>query len=304
MLRLRTEDTLTPRHPGIRFLALPSALAEWQAAGHDMHPFHEGVELLHMRYRELGMTRLLPPERVAIGTESADTAAWGGFHHPDQGYRHLQMRALITMYGPLTSTPQNPSLSALDLLRSYAHDCLHYGSYRSYRLRNGEIVRSQYGVNFRRPDGRTYSAPDTADAPGTRNLGVVMEGACDWEARAITRRAAERCGIQEPEGPDRFAYRDSTGRLNAADLRQLTSGHGLAPHAGAARFLESMGRYTTAVNSRYAWFLDDAGPEEGAELHAEVLRALISGSVSGLCAWLDVRHGPGEFLARFRTPSY
>ncbi|MEU9718907.1 hypothetical protein [Streptomyces sp. NPDC047976] len=269
-----------------------------------MRPFHEGVELLRLRYRELGMTRLLPPERVVIGTESADTPAWGGFHHPNQGYRHLQMRALITMYGPLTSTPQNPSLAALDLLRSYAHDCLHYGSYRSYRLHDGEIVRSRYGVNFRRPDGRTYSAPDTVDTPGTRNLGVVMEGACDWEARAVTRRAAERCGIQEPGGLDRFAYRDSTGLLDIADVRQLTSRQRLSPQAGAARFLESMGRYTTAVNTRYAWFLDDAGPEEGAELHAEVLRALVSGSVSDLCTWLDVRHGPGEFLARFRAPSY
>jgi hypothetical protein len=52
-------------------------------------------------------------------------------------------------------------------VRAYAHDCLHYATFRRYRLTDhGEIARVQYGINFRQPDWRTYSAPTSpATAP-------------------------------------------------------------------------------------------------------------------------------------------
>jgi hypothetical protein len=79
-------------------------------------------------------------------------------------------------------------------VRSCAHDCLHYGTFRRYRLSDrGEIARVQYGINFRQPDGRTYSAPDIPGDGPTRKLGIVMEGATD--ATAIARQTAQSCGI-------------------------------------------------------------------------------------------------------------
>lgn len=230
-LRSGTER-LAEHHPQVTFLPLPGVLDEWRTTGFDTCPFREGLALLRARYAALGLRRLLPLERVMVGTRSTREGAYGGFHHPNQGYRHLQMRALITVAGPLVSgKPEDPELAALDLLRAYAHDCLHYGSFRSYRLRGGDIVRTQYGLNFRRQDGRTYSAPDRAGSPTTRNLGVIMEGACDREARALTRQIARRFGITREKGMAAYVFRDVTGTLTARDTAALSLPAHRAAHA-------------------------------------------------------------------------
>ncbi|MFD4956506.1 hypothetical protein [Streptomyces sp. NPDC058451] len=308
LIELRTTDTLTGDHPNVTFLSLPMALRRWGEAGVDVGPFLYGLAILRPRYAALGLSRLLPLDRVLYGIQSTDSGAFGGFHHPNQGYRHAQMRALITAYGPMnTGLPERPVLAALDLLRAYAHDCLHYGSYRSYRLRGDEVVRSQYGVNFRRHDGRTYSAPDLAGSPTTRNLGVVMEGACDREARAITRAAALQCGIQQPDGVDRFAFRDVTGLLDQADTDDLArpeAWDAVALSPVAAAFLGSMGRYQAGVNARYSMFLEEIGRDEANDLHTTALTAMITGVLTPLCTWLRDRHGPKAFETLFLSPAY
>ena len=128
------------------------------------------------------------------------------------------MDAAVTVYGDLTGrTPVSPQSAALDLVRSYAHDCLHYATFRRYRLTDrGEIARVQYGINFRQPDGRTYSAPDQPGDGPTRNVGILMEGATDAEATAVARQTAESCGITitEPEpGASGPALADTTGTI-------------------------------------------------------------------------------------------
>jgi hypothetical protein len=303
-----TTITLTEQHPAVTFQPLPQALRRWEKAGLDTVPFRRGLAILRPRYTALGLSRLLPLERVLVGVRSSRDGAFGGFHHPNQGYRHLQMRALITAYGPMAAgLPEHPGLAVLDLLRAYAHDCLHYGSYRSYRLRGEEVVRTQYGVNFRRHDGRTYSAPDLAGSPTTRNLGVVMEGACDREARCITRVVAEQCGLAEPDGIDRFAFRDVTGRLDAADTDDLARRDvraTVASSPAADAFLESMGRYQAGVNARYDTFLKEVGREEADDLHATVLASMITGLVTPLCTWLRHRGGPRAFESLFLSRAY
>ncbi|MET9290929.1 hypothetical protein [Streptomyces sp. NPDC003077] len=212
------------------------------------------------------------------------------------------MRALVTAYGDLNrDAPAHPALTVLDLLRGYAHDCLHYGSYRSYQLSGGEVVRTHYGVNFRRGTGRSYSPPDATNSPTTHNLGTVMEGACDREARSLTRQAAALHGITARTGrgtTDRFAFRDVTGQLNAVDTAALGSA---SPEAGpdCAAYLAAMGRYETGVNTRYGAFLDEIGRAEATGLHATILHSVISGDTATLCAWLNRRHGPGAFTALF-----
>lgn len=85
------------------------------------------------------MPVLLPLSRVSVGVNSpappGHAASFGGFHHPGQSYRHLPMTATITTYGQLTGTASaTPQAVALDLVRSYAHDCLHYELAAGYRL--------------------------------------------------------------------------------------------------------------------------------------------------------------------------
>lgn len=198
--RLRTGPQPAPL-PYLTCQALPDVLASGLA---DRSVFSAGYELLSRRYAAVGMPVLLPLSRVRVGVSSpappGDAAWFGGFHHPGQGYRHLQMTATITAYGPLTGTATaTPQAIALDLVRSYAHDCLHYGTCRRYRLApEGQIARVQYGINFRGLDGSTYSAPDPPEATVTRNLGIVMEGATDDEATTIARQAAAVAGIIGP----------------------------------------------------------------------------------------------------------
>ena len=270
--------------------------------------FRYGLAILRPRYAALGLSRLLPLERVLVGVQSSRDGSFGGFHHPNQGYRHLQMYALITAYGPMgVGLPEWPDMAALDLLRAYAHDCLHYGSYRSYRLRGDEVVRTQYGVNFRRHDGRTYSAPDLAGSPTTRNLGVVMEGACDREARSIARAAAQQGGVAEPVGINRYGYRDVTGLLDVTDTDELALQEvrdAVAPSPAAADLLGAMGRYQVSVNQRYGMFLEETGRSEADDLHATVLTSVITGVLSPVCTWLRERHGPKAFESLFLSPAY
>jgi hypothetical protein len=219
----------------------------------DPDVFSAGWAILARRYATLGLRRLLPTERVWVGTSSSQATAFGGFHYPNQGYRHMQMAAVITLYGDLTGNrTRSPQIAALDLLRSYAHDCLHFGTYRRYRMWNtstgDEIGRVQYGINFRKSDGRTYSSPDRAINRSTRNLGIVMEGATDREARMVARHAAQREGVAHPDalGTGYFAFRDETGLLDGTDLSMLKDPlqrTAFADQPGAEQFLMSTIRW-------------------------------------------------------------
>ena len=92
----------------------------------DSQVFWTGYGIMACRYAQLGIRALLPLERVWVGTSSAAVpgtpCAYGGFHHPGQGYRHLQMDAAITVYGDLTrQLTASPQAIAVELVRSYAH---------------------------------------------------------------------------------------------------------------------------------------------------------------------------------------
>jgi hypothetical protein len=270
----------------------------------DKDVFHVGCAIMAARYERLGVHGLLPLERVWAGTRSAaapgSPRSWGGFHHPAQGYRHIQMDAAVTVYGDLTGKlPASPQSAALDLVRSYAHDCLHYATFRRYRLSDrGEVVRVQYGINFRQPDGRTYSAPDVPGNGPTRNLGIVMEGATDVEATAIARETVGACGItvMDPEsGQHCVAFAGTTGTLTAHAIDDALS--------SAHPYLRSLGRFHEAVIERYRALLRELSGDSG-ELHGEFLMAMLSGDLPPLEAWLDARHGPGCFARLFRAPSF
>jgi len=269
----------------------------------DRSLFDAGYELLSRRYADLGMRVLLPLSRVWAGVSSSappgDPASFGGFHHPGQGYRHLQMTATITLYGQLTAGDcASPQAVALDLLRSYAHDCLHYGTCRRYRLTpDGQVARVQYGINVRGLDGSTYSAPDPPDAIATRNLGIVMEGATDTEATTIARQAAATAGITGMTGPAAVAshaFADTTGTLTPAAIE--------AASASAHPYLRALAGFNHDVTGRYRALVRQLADDRG-ELHQHLVTAMISGDLTELEQWLDTRHGPGCFATTFRSPA-
>lgn len=73
----------------------------------------------------LGLSELLPHERVFVGVTSTQPA-WGGFHCPNpvpgglpSGYRYVQAAAVITRYGDLHGeVPSAPGVAGLDLIRN------------------------------------------------------------------------------------------------------------------------------------------------------------------------------------------
>ncbi|PBC81723.1 hypothetical protein SAMN05428945_3736 [Streptomyces sp. 2224.1] len=294
---------LTGKHPAHVFRPLSEVLSRWAADGIDITSFHAGVENAKRRYAGHGLAVMLPLDRVLVGCESSRAGAFGGFHHPDQGYRHLQMVAVITMFGPMERrNPECPALALLDLLRAYAHDCLHYGSRRRYVEVAGAPVRTQYGINYRRTKGQCYSAADKHGSRHTRNLGVVMEGACDREARDLTRQTAERFGVTEPSDVlGALAFRDVTGTLTEVDTGRVVD---LLESTEQTRYAAALNGYESGVNRRYAVFLGDYAPGEEDDFHAILLTAIISGDVRALGMWLDDRHGPGTFMGLFRSPGY
>ncbi|WP_259470457.1 hypothetical protein [Streptomyces sp. 1114.5] len=294
----RATAALDRAHPHITFPLLHWVLDTWSDES-AREVFRQGAGLLADRYRELGLSRLLPIDRVWVGVRSTRPDSFGGFHHPNQGYRHVQLASVITRYGRLDDPRlASPELVALDLLRSYAHDCLHWGSFREYRLMTGEPIRSRYGINWRDPHGRSYSAPDRADAVSTRNLGIVMEGATDREARMIATAVADRLGLAEHIAPpDRLAFRDTTGRLEPGDFDHAEPGI-------ASRFHLAMAGYEHGVGARYARFLTEFGGADSHALHELILAAMICGDLRPLTTWLDQRHGPETFRRTFRSPAY
>jgi hypothetical protein len=289
------------RLPGVTGVPLPDLLA---AGTVDPDVFRAGHDIMAARYEQLGIRALLPLERVWVGTRSAaapgTARSHGGFHHPAQGYRHVQMDAAVTLFGDLAGrSPVCPQSAALDLMRSYAHDCLHYATFRRYRLTDrGEIARVQYGINVRQPDGRTYSAPDEPGDGPTRNLGIVMEGATDAEATRIARQTAESCGItsMEPDAPVRgLARADVTGTVTVGLAgAALSSGH---PYA------RSLGRFARTVTLRYQALLTGLA-RDPADAHGQFAAAMVSGDTGPLEAWLDARHGPGSFAGLFRSAAF
>lgn len=163
-------------------------------------------------------------------------------------------------------------------------------------------VRTQYGVNYRRTSGQSYSAADQPGSHHTRNLGIVMEGACDKEARFITRQTAERFGVTEPSDLlGALAFRDVTGTLMEEDTRRAA---GVLRSEEQTRYAAALSGYEKGVNRRYAHFLEEFAPGEESECHTRLLAAIISGDLMALGTWLDERHGPGTFMGLFRTPGY
>ncbi|MFJ9522536.1 hypothetical protein ACIRPK_30335 [Kitasatospora sp. NPDC101801] len=294
----RATAALDQAHPHITFSLLHWVLDTW-ADESAREVFRQGAALLADRYRELGLHQLLPIDRVWVGVRSTQPDAFGGFHHPNQGYRHVQLASVITRYGRLSDPClASPELVALDLLRSYAHDCIHFGSFREYRLHGGQVVRSRYGINWRDSHGRTYSTPDADDAVSTRNIGIVMEGATDREARTIAATVADRLGLADRIAPpDRLAFRDTTGRLEPPDFDHAEPGI-------ATRFHLAMAGYEHAVGARYQRFLTEMGGADAETLHGPIVAAMISGDLSGLTGWLDHHHGRGAFRRIFRSPAY
>ncbi|MBL7495086.1 hypothetical protein I6A84_30855 [Frankia sp. CNm7] len=184
---------------------------------------------------------------------------------------------------------------------------MHYSTFREYVIYESKIFRRRYGINRRDPGGAPYSALDASEAASTRNLGVVMEGATDREARTVARHTAVALGLSAPSNArDRLMFHDTTGLLTEADQAELMGQQRPTDVGGAGidRYMAAMASYEREVSSRYATFLGEVGGIESDDLHALIVEAMASGDPHELTQWLDQRHGADAFDLIFRRTDW
>ena len=125
----------------------------------------------------------LPYDRYVIGEVNTqldkDT---GGFNSRyARGFKYFANCGFAVVLSERYTT--NSEAVTLELARSYLHDCIHSASFRTIRvLPEGSkskfpVYREQYGINFRRANGTSYSALYShEESPQRINLGVLMDG--------------------------------------------------------------------------------------------------------------------------------
>jgi hypothetical protein len=156
--------------------------------------FKKGIENFYKYQEALNEDyNFLPLDRVFVGLHKINGKPnekfdeFGGYYSKYQTYYHLEQISLTSLMGCYVSGNYHKTLTTLELLRSYFHDSIHFNTFRSYKLKYNyhsdirleDIHRLQYGFNFRREDGKSFSNLDSKEAKTTRNLGMIMEGVTD-----------------------------------------------------------------------------------------------------------------------------
>ena len=204
----------------------------------------------------------------------------------------------------------------LELIRAYTHDTLHYNSYRLFLPLSGNrspeqsFYRFQYGINFRKWNGESYSARDPIRSVTTRNLGTLMEAATDRFAQEFVLSLAEKIDYKASANPmEDYIYRDCIGQLASTDvlrLRQIEQGAAFidTPPVFQA-YLKHLRIFLQYVTMRYRNFLAELDPKEQYGLHELILEGMLSGRLRRLCECLDRICGEKLSFSRlFKTPHY
>jgi hypothetical protein len=194
-------------HPLVSFVTLQTLADNSNYAALVSQPLlHDGFDCLAQRLSDYGICSPFDATRVWVGISAhPNVGFFGGFYHPNQGYRYLQQIAVTSLSGVLSCHTVDRMLRTLELLRAYAHDTLHHHTYRLFlpttagESTTRSFYRFQYGINFRRSDGQSYSAKDAIRTTTTRNLGNIMEAATDRFAHDFVLFLAESSDYQPSE---------------------------------------------------------------------------------------------------------
>lgn len=313
--RANPADYIKQHYPDGHFLRLRDLLAH-----HDdlisLSAFELALRKLTACLSHYGSYSLLDPERVWISIGAP--GGFGGFYHENQGYRYLQQMALFSLSGILCQYPLDRTLRTLELIRSYTHDTLHHNTYRLFlpmpmNQPGASFYRAQYGFNFRRWDGATYSSKDAIYSPTTRNLGNIMEGATDRVAHEIVLSVAQEIGYRPfPSAShpiEDYIYRDCTGLLSPHDMVQMRDiERGIRTidvHPAFKTYLKSMRLFVQYVTMRYRCFLSELDPDQHWQLHEIIVDSMLSGKVKVLSHCLDACTKSHEsFISLFRAPHF
>ncbi len=214
-----------------------------------------------------GRFNLINPKRYYV-CENDDATDIGGFHGKKKGgylyihnigISHLLRRAEIHNYDIIT----------LELARNYIHDSIHASTFRSIRtmpvanFTEYKVYREQYGINFRKPDGTSFSSVEaTKKSPLSINLNLLMDGVVDHFAEIV---------VKEQSSSKKIV---GTTELESTIINQLFGlGFEETIYSQPIKFLNEVIRPTKL-------FIDYWDTNQ--TLFELILRAMFSGDISGV----------------------
>ncbi|QHI38040.1 hypothetical protein IMCC3317_34240 [Kordia antarctica] len=125
------------------------------------------------------MFNFIPFDRYLVSMPESDKL--GGFYdEKGGGFYYFNLMAFTTLLN--IEIVGCEKLVVAELLRNYIHDCIHFSTYRTFRLvddgkNNFTIYREQYGINYRNQYGDSYSSKDLSKSiPKAINLNLLMDG--------------------------------------------------------------------------------------------------------------------------------
>ena len=200
--------------------------------------------------------------------ENNDPGDIGGFHGQRKG-GYLYIHNIGMSHLLRRSEIHNYDIITLELAKNYIHDSIHASTFRSIRTMPAanfteyKVYREQYGINFRKPDGTSFSSVEaTKKSPLSINLNLLMDGVADHFAEKAVKEQSSKINIV------------GTTELESTILNQLF-GLGfeekLYPHP--IRFLSEVIRPTKL-------FIDYWDTNQ--TLLELILRAMFSGDISGV----------------------
>lgn len=154
-----------------------------ESAWFDLDGFQELTFQAINRLWKLGFPiPLLSPDRLFVGKLPASNSDIGGFYSKKaKGFMYLDRFGWSVLLNQRKYSIKD-ELVTLDMARNYIHDSIHAATFRLFRLNHTpipdkEISYAQYGFNFRRPDGFSYSSVQMTDeSPERINVNLFMDG--------------------------------------------------------------------------------------------------------------------------------
>ena len=286
---LQNVRALALRSPEAGVTSLETILSDSGTADFDAERFRQlceqTVERLRARWPEF---KGLPFARCLVRRQTSPEDT-GGFHSAyGRGFDQFGAVSFCVTLNP--SVAPNERLRTLELLRGYIHDSIHAQTFKIFRRvpvdyveASRPVYRAQYGVNFRRPWGTSYSTRDlTEEVPIQINLNLLMDGATMWLAADALRPEIE--GVSEAELTD-------FERAVIADIDVQWEPRVLWP--AAARFYVTVSLPTKA-------FLTYWG---GDDVRDVLYGAMFSGELEPIKQYFDERDGESRAWDRlFKNP--
>lgn len=255
--------------------------------------FNEIIKIVEDKTQEYDSTfQVLPFDRYVVGEiinpqMNPDT---GGFNSRySRGFKYLAICGFAAILSERYTT--NQQVATLELARSYLHDCIHNASFRTIRvLPEGVdsrflVFREQYGINFRKADGSSYSAPHTPEeSPRYINLGVLMDGVTALMTAEFLKPYTSQLKIESLNSFEKTIIADID-----IDFDYLPDDH------RGKRFHQNV---TVPTQS----FIEHWG---GSELYEHLKKSMLNGKMRQLTKYFDSKTGEvNSWPKLFKSPSY